>query len=116
MKRDLELIKKILLELEKDQSPFDWKSFEYADKISYCYHIKLLWQADLIEAIDMSSKGNPDWAPICLTWQGHEFLEAAKNDKAWDKVKSTTISEGVSMPFSVLKELLLITIKTELGF
>jgi hypothetical protein len=115
MKRDLELIRDILLFLENDKSPFDWKTGIKGteDRVKYFYHIKILTQAGFIESIDMSSKSDPDWAPISLTWQGHEFLDAAKNDNAWKKIKDISKKEGGAMPFVLLKELLLGFIKSE---
>lgn len=117
MERDLDLIKNILLALEKDQKPFTWKQdlIGIENSVKYHYHIKLLDEAGLVTVENVGGKGN-EWIPYSLTWHGHEFLDAAKNDKAWHKVKAIASKEGVALPFSIFKELLLITIKSEFGF
>jgi hypothetical protein len=116
MERDLDLIKNILLALEKDEKPFTWKNnlIGIEDSVKYSYHIKLLGEAGLVSVENIGGKGN-EWVPYSLTWQGHEFLDAAKNNKAWNKAKDMIGKEGFAVPFSILKELLMITIKSELG-
>jgi hypothetical protein len=41
------------------------------------YHVMLLHEAGLIHAFDFSGDEFTDWRPAYLTWEGHEFLEAA---------------------------------------
>src|SRR5690554_220411 len=108
MKRDLDLIKTILLEVENSPSPTEWVEFDYSGRSEeeVSYHIKLLSQAGLIEADDIGSLGQFLWKAKSLTWQGHEFLDAARNDTVWNKVKSTVTKQGGSVPFSVLADLL----------
>ena len=38
-----------------------------------------------------------------LTWQGHEFLDAIKNDSVWQKLKSMAAEKGIAMPFEIVK-------------
>jgi hypothetical protein len=38
-----------------------------------------------------------------LTWEGHELLDAIKNDTVWNKTKDTFISKGLSMTFDLVK-------------
>ena len=90
MKRDMDLIRKILFEVEK--APYsgpDWIDLEIEghSRGEISYQVLLLWEAGLIEGVDASGRGS-DYRPIRLTWDGHEFLEAVKDDTRWAKVKN----------------------------
>src|SRR5690625_6590513 len=108
MKRDLHLLKRILTDIEEHPEPVGWIDLEYdgIDPSLVSYHIKLLYQAGLVEAEDQSDTGGLEWVAKSLTWHGHEFLDAAKNDTAWNKTKSVIAKQGGSIRFSVLGELL----------
>jgi len=63
------------------------------EKISY--HAKIMAEAGLIETTEV--RANPVYAeyagikihvPTELTWGGHEFLEAVRDESRWSKVKS----------------------------
>ena len=108
MKRDMDLVREILLALEDapfNGGPLKMKNPNHpADEISY--HVMLLHQAGLIHAFDFSGDEFTDWRPAYLTWQGHEFLEAAKDDTRWNRAKSQFKDKGVPLVFDVLKSLL----------
>ena len=78
MKRDLDLIRHILLEIEKEPYTGDILQLDIEgytpEQINY--HILLLADAGLIEVMEASYLGRRAFAPIRLTWEGHEFLEA----------------------------------------
>lgn len=105
MKRDWELIRKILIKLESkvDDTPLDSKSFKgvYPEKV--IYHYKILAQAELIQIEDSSTMGEEDYSAINLTWSGHEFLDKIRNEDAWNKIKSIVKTKGVDMSFDVIK-------------
>jgi hypothetical protein len=71
------------------------------------YHVKLLAEAGLIEAQDASDMSGSDWQPISLTWDGHEFLEAAGEPSRWEKAKKLVKEKTGSLSFDVLKAVLL---------
>lgn len=106
MQRDMELIRNILFDLEKKKEP-GWCNLEYdgytKDQVSY--HIKLAYQAGLIEARDVSTFEGMDWWAGDLTWQGHEFLDAVRNDTVWNKVKNKVAEQGGNLPFDIVKAL-----------
>lgn len=64
----------------------------------------MAYQAGLIEAIIEKATGD-----VCragdLTWNGHEFLDAIKNDTVWNDVKKTAAKHGGSLPFDIVKAL-----------
>jgi hypothetical protein len=112
MKRNMDLFRSILLEVEK--APFDgrWHNVEIAghsaDEISY--HVKLLSQAGLIEAIDLSTSDGICWAPKDLTNDGHEFLDSARNDTVWAKAKDKVTKGAGVLTLEALKAALSIIV------
>jgi len=108
MKREMDLSRKILQRLEEKEGASGWLKgyFEgYSDE-QVSYHIKLLYEANLIEAIDTSSSSGFCWEAKNLTWDGHEFLEASRSDTVWNSAKDILQEKGVGMPFEILKQLL----------
>ena len=110
MKRDMDLIRSILIMLE--DAPFDGGPLRIARKMpdhppdEISYHVMLLHEAGLIHAFNRSGGEFVLWEPAYITWQGHEFLEAAKDDTRWNRAKSQFKEKGVPMVFDVLKSLL----------
>jgi len=109
MIRDMDLVRAILIALE--DAPFDGGpltlTLPNCAPDEYSYHVMLLHQAGLIHAFDFSSDSYADWRPAYLTWDGHEFLQAAKDDTRWNRAKSYLTEKGSPMIFEVLKTLLL---------
>lgn len=98
MKRDMDLVREILLKVE--DLPFDGGFHDIAvegrtaDEISY--HVMLLDEAAFIEAEDLTTNSGVCWQPKRLTYSGHEFLDAARNDTIWEKAKAAVMkSTGV---------------------
>jgi hypothetical protein len=50
-----------------------------------------------------------------LTWQGHDFLEAARNDIIWAKAKAKVVEQGVGLSVELMKAVLLSYGKERLG-
>jgi len=117
MKRDIELVRKILLEIESKDEPDGWifPELEGYSEEEVNYHIKIMAEAGLIEARDLSTMNTFEWAAINLTWEGHEFLDASRNDTIWKKSKSIIKDKLGSVSFEVLKSLLIKTTAAHLG-
>ena len=84
MKRDMDLARLILMRIESQENYSDDISCEfngYTDE-QVRYHIMLLNEAGLLDALDASSMKGINWIPRRLTWQGHEFLESARDNAA----------------------------------
>lgn len=82
MKRNMDLIRLILLEIEKGPYDGSWLDINidgYTDN-DISYHVILLAEAGLIEAQDNSTLDGLSWQPKRLTWQGHEFLDASRDE------------------------------------
>jgi DNA-binding transcriptional ArsR family regulator len=109
MKRDMELVRQILLKTEQNTEVGGWIDLDIEgyspEEISY--HVKLLAEAELIEAQDLTTTEEFEWKPTGLTWKGHEFLDAARNETIWKKTTEIVKDKGGSIPFEVLKDLLI---------
>jgi hypothetical protein len=106
MLRDMDFARHILTEMEAyphfDQS-YKTISLDSHTQEELSYHVRLLAQAGLIEAEDVSSMDGTAWNPVQLTNEGHEFLEAARNDTFWKKAKATALSGAGSLTLEGLK-------------
>ena len=109
MRRNPDLCRALLLELEEDPNLIGLKIYQVEgftdDEISY--HVKLLYEAGLIEAHNASAMNSFKWFPLRLTWQGHEFLDAARDDTRWNKAKNIVKDKTGALSFEVIKDVLL---------
>ena len=107
MKRDMGLIREILLQVEARPSVNDWGPVEIdgrsQEEISY--HVKMLDDDGLLEALDMRTLG-PDgfkYDPKFLTAWGHDFLDSIRSPSVWGKVKQQLAVVGGSASLEVVK-------------
>jgi len=113
LNRDMDLIKAILLELEKHTPGTIYNAEDFKVEGStpeeVHFHLYLLKQAGLIHALNVTGGGTPvpEMIPFWLTWDGYEFLDAARNEGIWNKAKGVLADKGLGMPFDILKSLLL---------
>lgn len=118
MKRDMELIRKILLvisEYDHGHAPDDLVISGYTDE-QIAYHCFILDEAGLIKASNTTSSESlsPEAIPIRLTWSGHEFIENAKNDGVWAQTKAAVSKVG-DVSFSVWASVLAKVVEQNLG-
>src|SRR4030042_3832657 len=90
MKRDMDLIRAILLAVEADVHGFapDIEIEGYTQE-QIGYHTVLLGEAGLVKVIDTSDfrKKSPEAKIIRLTLAGHEFLDSARENNIWNQAK-----------------------------
>ena len=109
MKLDMDLARKIMLKLEESDEFMNFEPIEL-DGVSsqeISYHIKMLAEAGYVEAMDVSTFDGWDWRARSLTFAGHEFLNAARDDTNWDEAKSTILRKGGAFTFAILQQLLI---------
>ena len=119
MKRDIDLIRKILFEVEEFEDPWGLSSdleIDGYDNQVVSYHVKLLFEAGLLEADDVCEMGSDGyrWWAKSLTWEGHEFLDAARDDSRWNKAKRLVAEKAGGLMFEALKFALTQGIKSQL--
>ena len=116
MKRDLELIRSILLSIE-ELSKGDWDSVDLThlevnpDKLYY--HFKLLHQSGYIDGIDQQLMNFNGFIPQELTTHGHDFLDTIRDDVIWTKTKEIGNKSG-AFTFDLLSEIAKGLIKTQI--
>ena len=119
MKRDLDLIRHILLEIEAHPGAeglsSDGFQVEGVPAETVIYNLKLAHQAGLIEGLDLSDFENFNLLNINLTWEGHEFLDKIKNETVWRQAKSKVKETAEGMSFEILKCALTEIIKKQLS-
>jgi len=73
-----------------------------------------LGDAGLLKTGDVSMFGAASPGAIVerMTWEGHEFLDNARNETVWKKVTAIVAAKGGSVSFEVLKSLVVETAKT----
>lgn len=106
MKRDMELVRKILFLAEEEKS-LDELSGLYDDAL-VAGHVAILTDAELVlAAVANGSDGKPIAADIIrLTWAGHEFIDNARNDTLWRKAMDKIGNISTSVSFNVLTQVL----------
>lgn len=119
MKRDLELIRKMVLAIEAAPSgwaPNDLKFEGYTDE-QVGYHAYLLIDAGLAKGEDVSGFGSesPKGFINSLTWDGHEFADAARDGARWRKAMGIVQEKGGTVTIGVLTQLLVSLMKGALG-
>jgi len=110
MKRDLELIRKLLIFFEEKESPqsVEVPPINGYDELSIKYHLVLLHDAGLLrcEPVKSSTSERVIYVlPFDLTWEGHEFLAKVKNEGVWRKIRTVVAAKGGSLAFSVVNQL-----------
>ena len=119
MKRDMELVRKLLFFLEEkpDHVVTERIELEGYDDVTIGHHLIILYEAGYIEGepqVSTSSKRIIRVWPNRLTWDGYEFLAAARNESVWRKVKAKLTTSAGDIPIAILKELLLTVLKAQM--
>ena len=99
MKRDMELIRLILLDIEANDNictneQFSFYTVELRDKIAL--HIVMLQSGDIVRKVPGSDSG------YILPWKGRELLDMIRDDKRWKKMKKLASVTG-DFSYSTIK-------------
>lgn len=118
MKRDMDLVREILKSLNEFEHGFAPRELEIEGftQEQVGYHCLLLHEAGLIEAAESTciSDLSPSAIPVRLTWQGHEFIDNAANEKVWGQAKGAVGKLG-EVSFSVWASVLSSLVMQNLG-
>jgi Hypothetical protein (DUF2513) len=112
MKRDWDVIREVLLEVE--QIPHEARTtFGYqisagqtAVERSRAEHAFLLQEAGYVSALHCSNldAGNVMLGPE-LSWAGHDLLDTLRSKPVWERIKTTAKEKGVELTFDAVKAL-----------
>jgi hypothetical protein len=122
MKRDLDLVRKILLACEASPHGYveDPLKVDGYPEDAIGFHVHLMMQAGLLIGIDVTrlDSESPYGVARSVTWAGYEFLEASRDDHRWDTVKKAAASVGgftLDVMKATLGELAAAAVKSKLG-
>lgn len=118
MQRDLNLIRQMLIAIEN--APSGWApelNFDGYSNDQINYHAYLLIDAGLARGHDITTltSDGPEGAITHLTWEGHEFAAAARNESRWNKAMGVVAEEGGNITLDVMKQLLVSFMKASIG-
>ena len=108
MKRDFEVIRYILGKLEEAESA----ELQYPLQLSaypaavISYHLWLLIQSGLIIGAcnqEAPYAGDFQCYGVCLTWAGHEFLSAIREEAAWKKIRRYLAERALDLSYESIK-------------
>ncbi len=110
MERDMDLVRKILMVCEQNahgSAPHPLQVEGYSGE-QIGYHVYPMMQAGLVEGADVTNTASqsPQAILTAMTWDGHEFLEASRDEGLWVKAKQAAGSTG-GMVLGVLKSVLI---------
>lgn len=104
MKRDLDLVREIMLVLEdKMEYGKNFQSQQLIDVMQdktltidkLAYHIGLLVESDLIKAKEYRSSSDPtEYLINTITAQGQDFLDTIREETTWNKIKAKASDIG----------------------
>lgn len=114
MKRNMDLIRLLLLEIEGEPPAPNLSTYTEEQKL---YHKRILIESGLLRGVfDCNDDGtNPVVFVSGLTWRGHEFLDTARNESVWKQAMERIKDAGVQVALPVLHELLTVYVKKHLG-
>ena len=111
MKRDMDLIRALLLEIESwppgARVPSTRIVIEPYTEEQIRYHAELLHDAGFFGGVLAVHRASGDRPVIVgrLTWCGHEFVDATRSDVVWAAVKERAIPVEGSVNMELLLEL-----------
>lgn len=119
MKRDLDLIRKIVLAIEALPTGYllDQLKIEGYTSEQIGYHSYLIVDSGLAEGRDIttSEDSSPNWWINNLTSAGHDFADAVRNETVWNKATGIIKDKAAGVTLDILKQVLASVIKSTLG-
>jgi len=120
MKRDFDLIRKLLIFFEEKPGSEPVRKPEIAgyNDIEIMYHLLLLNDAGFLRCEPIKSTSSDrviKVIPFELTWDGHEFLDKIRSEEIWNKTKVTIKKKGVDLSFDTIRQVTSEVIKSILS-
>lgn len=117
VKRDVELIRRVMLAVEKSKDPYELvdPKFEGHTETEISYQIALLDDAGLLHGQDRSAIGIFRWSAGALTWSGHEFVEAVRDEAVWKEALTIAGMTDDGVVFEILQKALMQILEKRAG-
>ncbi|MBA2174842.1 DUF2513 domain-containing protein [Halobacillus locisalis] len=123
MKREIDVIKYVLVEIEETQRSgpiqlqFDENDSYSTDKLNY--HLRILTDAGFVDGEIKGVMGGGQINLIkSITWEGHDLLDALRNEKAVEMAEKEAEKQGSKLsdlPIEVAKSLVIASAKQLFG-
>jgi hypothetical protein len=117
--RDLDLVRRILKDIEKLPPDTTTGSLQYPTEYSQAIvneHLRLLIEEGFIEGSVVFDREKIAAVRIArLKWKGHDFVTASQNDSLWQKAKTSVIKPTMSFTFDFVLEWLKSEGRKQLG-
>lgn len=121
MKRDMDYVRQVLMELEEGKTIYDprppelgFKDVEEFQSVNDLWklkeHLRLMMDGGLVY-IELVVGAR---AKACLTWQGYDYLDAVRDPEIWKRTKDGAIAAG-GFTFALLKEIAVGFLKKKVG-
>ena len=120
MKRDMDLVRKILLHVEENEDGNISLAIPGYSQDEIYRHVELMKDKDLVDAaIVLAGDGAGHEILTCevrrLTGAGHDFLDAVRSDTVWEQVKKLCLERTGGLTIELLMECLIRLGKQTLG-
>ena len=114
----MDLVRDILIAIEDAPTGFAPKALliDGHSREEIGYHVGIMIEANLVHGVKATHGGDtgPIWIPTRLSWEGHDFLDAARDPSRWQQAKDAIGNiGGASIP--VWLALLTAYMKQKLG-
>jgi Hypothetical protein (DUF2513) len=114
MKRDLELVRKLMLAIESEDT--NLMEIEGYDSSQINYHLELMIEAKLVEGRVTRQAFNRFNITIeKLSWDGCYFLDEARDESVWKKKVEILQEKSGSLSFTLLTQILVSAAKQHFG-
>jgi hypothetical protein len=119
MKRDMNLVRKVLLFVEalpESDGFTQFKDSNFTER-QVEYHAVMLVEEGLLkrDGVFVEAEGGISFICDALTYSGHDFLDAARDDTIWRKAMDKIAGTTGSVSIEVLKAVLIDLGKKALG-
>ncbi len=119
MKRDMDLIRLILLKVEDEYAGAALINLEIEghDLSEVAIHCEFLKDAGLISSCSTSYADNDIYVFSVgnLTWNGTEYLDKIRDRPRWNKIKAIAKEKGIPLAFESVGEIALLVAKSAIG-
>ena len=107
MKRDMDLVRLILLKIEEEYvstAIYNLKVDTY-DMATVAYHCKIMHEAGLISDYKAQSADGEIYS-FCvssLSWEGNDYLDKVRDNSIWKKTKDAITHKGLPLIIDTIK-------------
>ncbi|WP_196598595.1 DUF2513 domain-containing protein [Pectinatus frisingensis] len=120
MRRDLDLIREMLIKIELADSNKRKITSEYFSSLSdnenkIIFHIELLIDAGFIEAVEIPMMKISDFCIKRLTFDGCDYLDSIRDENIWEKTKNKLKLVGSAASLEVVQYVAIDIAKKVLG-